>query len=273
MPLNSGGYNLEDADDCNLIESSDLTNTPLAVDWLAMNGGNSLSHALLPCSAAIDSGDVDTCIAVDQRNVARPQGIQCDRGSYEATGEEETGPCPGEGDLTDDAEPTAVPTVTPVPLGPIDINFNADSYTVAPSEFTTVRRDVENAEIVLYEGVAMSALEAEHVCPEQTTAYQLTAQNGAETLEAFVTIEVVVEVFKDPNNLMVSDYVCTLTNFDVELHWNDRADNEECYRVYRDGSVVGTLDINANSFCEDPPRGGPYVYGVEAFNAGAPLGG
>jgi hypothetical protein len=57
-----------------------------------------LSHALSPGSPAIDSGDPDRCIDVDQRSVSRPQGPWCDRGAYEAE----------EGEATPVPSPTAL---------------------------------------------------------------------------------------------------------------------------------------------------------------------
>jgi hypothetical protein len=50
---------------------------------LADNGGSTLSMALLPDSPAIDAGDDANCPASDQRGVIRPQGPNCDIGSYE----------------------------------------------------------------------------------------------------------------------------------------------------------------------------------------------
>lgn len=79
----SQGYNLEDGDTCALIEPSDLVDTDPRLLWLDMYGGTTLSHALGATSPAIDSGDPDRCIEVDQRGVARPQGLLCDRGAYE----------------------------------------------------------------------------------------------------------------------------------------------------------------------------------------------
>ena len=80
----SQGYNLEDGDSCNLDEPTDLTDTDPLLAWLDTNGGSDLSHALSPGSPAIDSGDPDRCIEVDQRSVSRPQGAGCDRGAFEA---------------------------------------------------------------------------------------------------------------------------------------------------------------------------------------------
>jgi CSLREA domain-containing protein len=82
-PGSSTGYNLEDGNTCGLGESSDLLDTDPFLLWLDTNGGSNLSHALDPSSPAVDSGDPDRCIAIDQRGVARPQGLACDRGAVE----------------------------------------------------------------------------------------------------------------------------------------------------------------------------------------------
>jgi predicted outer membrane repeat protein len=55
---------------------------------LADNGGPTQTHALLPGSPAIDTGDNSICAAqpvnnLDQRGVARPQGVFCDIGAFE----------------------------------------------------------------------------------------------------------------------------------------------------------------------------------------------
>lgn len=42
------------------------------------------THALLPGSPAINGGSPDSCPAIDQRGVARPQGGRCDIGAFEA---------------------------------------------------------------------------------------------------------------------------------------------------------------------------------------------
>jgi hypothetical protein len=50
----------------------------------ADNGGPTLTHALVPCSPAIDAAPVDAdCPATDQRGNARPQGAMCDIGAFE----------------------------------------------------------------------------------------------------------------------------------------------------------------------------------------------
>jgi hypothetical protein len=60
---------------------------------LADNGGFSPTHALLPGSPAVDAGNPllpgsggNSCEAVDQRGVTRPQRVACDMGAYEYVG-------------------------------------------------------------------------------------------------------------------------------------------------------------------------------------------
>lgn len=78
------GYNLSDDASCNLTQATDMTNTDPLLGPLADNGGATFTHALLPGSPAIDSGDSANCPATDQRGVSRPQGVGCDRGAVEA---------------------------------------------------------------------------------------------------------------------------------------------------------------------------------------------
>ena len=113
----------------------------------------------------------------------------------------------------------------------------------------------------------MPALEAEQVCPIDTTTYQLVAENSQESQQAFVTIEVVLPPPEAPNDLNLNTFVCFPgQQYEIELLWNDRADNEDGYHIYRDGQLVATRGPNTEQYVEQPPFGGPYEYGVEAFN-------
>jgi hypothetical protein len=72
----------------NLVQVSVDCGTPLLSEDpqlgpLQDNGGFTHTHALPPDSPAIDAGDNDTCLAIDQRGVTRPQGDGCDIGAYE----------------------------------------------------------------------------------------------------------------------------------------------------------------------------------------------
>ena len=75
----------------NLIERNNGCGPPLLnanplLASLQDNGGPTLSHALQPGSPTIDAGDNATCLATDQRGIARPQGTACDIGAYESRG-------------------------------------------------------------------------------------------------------------------------------------------------------------------------------------------
>ncbi len=78
------GHNLDSGNSCRLNAAGDLTNTNPLLGPLADNGGPTPTHALLPGSPAIGTGDNNGCPSTDQRGVPRPQGAFCDIGAYEA---------------------------------------------------------------------------------------------------------------------------------------------------------------------------------------------
>ncbi len=51
------------------------------------------------------------------------------------------------------------------------------------------------------------------------------------------------------------------------LGWIDVADNEDGYRLYRDGALIATWGTNAKGYTDNPPYGAPYIYDVEAHNS------
>ena len=83
------GGNLDDGSSCDFDAPSDQTNINPQIGALGNNGGDTLTHALLPGSPAIDAGEDVGCPTTDQRGVARPQDgdgdmtAVCDIGAYE----------------------------------------------------------------------------------------------------------------------------------------------------------------------------------------------
>jgi hypothetical protein len=72
--------------------AGDVTNPSPLLGPLADNGGATMTHALLPGSPAVDTGDPampgsggTACEATDQRGITRPQGSACDIGAFEAS--------------------------------------------------------------------------------------------------------------------------------------------------------------------------------------------
>jgi beta-glucanase (GH16 family) len=83
--VQSDGHNLVQDATCNsgTPDATDIITGDALIGALAGNGGPTLTHALLPGSPAINAGDAAACPTTDQRGIARPQGAQCDIGSYE----------------------------------------------------------------------------------------------------------------------------------------------------------------------------------------------
>jgi hypothetical protein len=87
--IQSQGYNLiRDTSGCTIggAPVGDLYGKDPLLAPLADNGGPTKTHALLPGSPAIDTGDTDasSCYFIDQRGVRRPIGPHCDIGAFEA---------------------------------------------------------------------------------------------------------------------------------------------------------------------------------------------
>jgi CSLREA domain-containing protein len=82
--VTSSGHNLDSGSTCGFGSPGDLTVTDPLLAPLHGNGGQTLTHALLPGSPAIDRADRLQCPPMDQRGVSRPQGSSCDIGAYEA---------------------------------------------------------------------------------------------------------------------------------------------------------------------------------------------
>jgi hypothetical protein len=83
--LTSNGHNLEDGASCGFTSPGDWQNANPELGPLADNGGDTLTHALLRGSPAIDQGICIAGITTDQRGVERPHGptADCDIGAFE----------------------------------------------------------------------------------------------------------------------------------------------------------------------------------------------
>jgi hypothetical protein len=86
--ISSHGYNIESAGDtCGFDHETDQVEVQakdLRLKPLEVNGGPTITHALLPGSVAVDRIPDASCeLDLDQRGVARPQGAMCDIGAFE----------------------------------------------------------------------------------------------------------------------------------------------------------------------------------------------
>ncbi len=86
--LVSNGYNLSSDTSCDFTAAGDQEDTDPSLGPLQDNGGPTFTHAPPDTSRAVDAGDSSICVGpdndTDQRGSARPAGVSCDVGSYEA---------------------------------------------------------------------------------------------------------------------------------------------------------------------------------------------
>jgi predicted outer membrane repeat protein len=82
--LTTHDHNLDSGNTCGFDADNDHPNTDPLLGPLADDGGDTLTHALLTDSPAIDAGAcVPDVTTVDQRGLPRPDGGGCDIGAYE----------------------------------------------------------------------------------------------------------------------------------------------------------------------------------------------
>lgn len=81
--LTSEGFNISSDATCALAATDDMVSTDPLLAPLGNFGGPTLSMHPLPGSPAIDNGQCDASILVDQRGIARPAGDACDIGAVE----------------------------------------------------------------------------------------------------------------------------------------------------------------------------------------------
>ncbi|MFP3852887.1 MAG: choice-of-anchor Q domain-containing protein, partial [Anaerolineales bacterium] len=179
--VTSEGFNLFDSALCGADPSlNDILLTAeedAGVIPLGDHGGPTRTIALISGSPAMDAIP-EGCPPpeVDQRGITRPdsESGQCDIGAYEAIGEARDAGADG-------GTPRA---------GEIDVNFNADLYTIEEGQCTTLRWQVTGANSILLLGQEREATAAQEVCPDETTGYTLFAENESDEAQSFLEIEV-----------------------------------------------------------------------------------
>jgi hypothetical protein len=255
------------------------------------------THALLPGSAAIDAVDCMSGIVSDQRGVARPQGLRCDVGAYERT------PTLGDPPIGPSMTPYAViqGTTMPQPTLPI-LQTQIASATPMSNPFVrfTTGANCRSGPGTIYSVITAlpegTEAPAEGRNNENTWWWIFAGGNtrcwvSSITLETFgpvtglpvipapptpaptftpqapvATETKALQLPSAPGQLFIENRVCNGQSYAVSLSWLDLANNEQGYRVYRDGALISTLGTDLTKYTDTPPYGGPYTYGVESFN-------
>jgi len=153
----SGGHNLvQDTTECGFTPlASDQTGLDPLLEALANNGGYNETMALEPGSPARDAGDPATpgsggtaCESDDQRAVARPLGVACDAGAFEAapvptptlTASDTPSATPGGATAspTETATPSATDTETPTTAATVTLTASPiATATATPTSTST----------------------------------------------------------------------------------------------------------------------------------------
>jgi CSLREA domain-containing protein len=284
------GHNLFDDSSCDIdFRLGDISipdGEDLLLGPLADNGGPTWTHALLSGSPAIDAAGTD-CLATDQRGEARPDFYYCDIGAFELLWESPI--------ASDHPKPFPIPPSSSEDMVPPEV----------PLASFTKNANCRRGPSTAY-GIVTSLLEGQDVMLEGRNAdnswwWVLIPESTAHCWVSDTVVEVSGVVAElpliaapplptdtptptpkppkpkpttpqpsppaAPAQLTITKRVCTDTEYSVTLGWMDIANNEDGYRVFRDGQLIATLAKNATGYKDNPSGSGPYTYGVEAFNA------
>jgi len=69
-----------------------------------------------------------------------------------------------------------------------------------------------------------------------------------------------------PSNASISNRTCDSEDYFFTIEWQDNANNEDGFRILRDGELIATVGANVESYLYTPPGSGPYTFTIEAFN-------
>jgi uncharacterized repeat protein (TIGR01451 family) len=199
------GHNLEFGHTCALTATGDITDANPLIGPLADNGGDTLTHALLAGSPAIDAGDDAGCPPTDQRGVPRI-GPHRDIGAYEY-------------DVT--VAPTGVTLSGP---GALAANVSAE-FVAAVGPLSTTRPitylwEATDQAPLLRLGENLSDTVSLVWLTGGTKTITVTAGNVTDTVQAAHTVEVsvvpVLSIAKDgpttANAAVPFTYTLTVTN-------------------------------------------------------------
>ncbi|GAB4566852.1 MAG: hypothetical protein Fur0017_06380 [Anaerolineales bacterium] len=127
-------------------------------------------------------------------------------------------------------------------------------YTVKPGEILTIN-------------IQMTAPSAPG---EYETSFSLTNAEGVDVLNVGVLTNVgstsAAGNLAAPGDLRYA-YDCTSGIVRISLTWQDRANGEDGYRIYRDGAKLSDLPAGSTVYDDIAPAPGSYLYTVAAFNA------
>jgi hypothetical protein len=183
QPLLSGGYNVEDRNECGLSGTGDATNADPLLEPLGAYGGPTRTRPPRAASPAIDRVPVTACQPQDQRGVGRPQGPACEAGAVEL----------GPPSATTGAA-TDVDTDSALLNGTLDPNASATTWYFEYGTTTSYGRST-TSQVALGAPPVPVSIEVAGLRPRTTYHYRLVASNSVGTARGadatFTTLAVV----------------------------------------------------------------------------------
>lgn len=116
-------------------------------------------------------------------------------------------------------------------------------------------------------------VDIEMTAPAEDGEYQAIWRLQNHRGEALMNFGVMIKVgsassqtLKSPDDLIYT-YDCTTGVVNINLIWIDAANNEDGYRIYRDGNKLADLPAGSTSYVDIAPSIGEFDYIVAAFNS------
>ena len=206
-------------------------------------------------------------LAIDQRGLARPAGLTCDVGAYEAGTTAAAIVI-----ATPEATPTSgiilivTPTAAPAPLI-FTFLQNANCRKGPGTLYDVVTALTEGS---VADALARNDLASWYrIAVPDTDATCWVAGSTGEASGPIdgLLVEAGLPLPGAPGSLTIGQTTCTpnLNYFKVPLSWGD-AGNETGYRLYRNGALLATLGANVTDYDDQAPKGQDLAYTLEAFN-------
>ncbi len=270
--ITSGGYNIDSAiggtsNTCGLTGLNDMINTNAGLLPLADYGGWTLTRALDSASPAINSANPQTCGSSDQRDVARPQGNQCDRGAFELQNP------PIRATPTLGAIKINIPekTATPQaeksnshPGGDFTFNTAANCRKGPGAGFLMVTTFQTGKSVsVIGQNLEKTWVLVQVPASGKTcwADISLGSLNGS-----IANIPVVAAPsLPEPPSLFTDSSKCEDGSHTVTLNWII-VPNATGYNIYRKDKLLSSVNFLTSSYEDNPGWENGYQYSIEAFN-------
>lgn len=272
------GHNIDGDGSCDFPET--VAATELLVGELVDNGGPTFTHALQAGSPAIDATSAD-CPPNDQRLTARPFGLHCDAGAYEAGGATLS--------LELGATPTASSlTLIAIPRQNYNCRYgNSSAFEIADTLLQGQQYSPQGVgtdkQWLQFKGPSFGEL-----CWAPVSGFTLWL-NGVETSLPELPANVLpvlsyppaptatpdpdegsndTEAPNAPSGLLASEALCSPNGYQISLSWQDNSENEDGFYIYHNGKLAATVgaDVNQYTHAVPMPWNQQQTYVVEAYN-------